>query len=251
MTNALLVVELIALGLTWVVVYHLMKQQGRLLLRLDSLQQQIAQLRSAESPPAELQVGTPFPAFQLSDLSGQFMSLDDLHGNRAMLVNWDPSCTFCQRIAPDLAALQAPLTERRIQLVLISQGDEATNRQMAEVRGLTVPILLQKPGQVVEPFRVQGTPVAYVLDPEGKVAQAMAVGADEVLEAATRLANAPREITRVRLAGERPLSTSRIERDGLPPGTPAPRFQLPEIGGRTVRLEDYRGKQVQIGRAHV
>lgn len=43
------------------------------------------------------------------------------------------------------------------------------------------------------------------------------------------------------------LAKSRINRKGLPPGTPAPEFSLPRLdGGAAVALADYRGRQVLI-----
>lgn len=45
---------------------------------------------------------------------------------------------------------------------------------------------------------------------------------------------------------KQPLSKSRIERDGLKPGTAAPDFILPDVYGRPVSLQDYRGRRVLL-----
>jgi peroxiredoxin len=76
------------------------------------------------------------------------------------------------------------------------------------------------------------------------VAQSVAVGADQVLALAREAAAA--QPKRKRLPGERSLSESRLERHGLKPGTPAPPFQLPDVHGRPVSLEAYRGRQVLL-----
>src|SRR5262249_42637847 len=44
--------------------------------------------------------------------------------------------------------------------------------------------------------------------------------------------------------GHRPLTESKIARDGLPAGTPAPDFRLPRLDGGELTLSDYRGKKV-------
>lgn len=50
-----------------------------------------------------------------------------------------------------------------------------------------------------------------------------------------------------RLPGRRPLSLSRIERNGLPPGTPAPPFVLPDArGGGDVALAAFRGRRLLL-----
>ena len=77
------------------------------------------------------------------------------------------------------------------------------------------------------------------------MAEPIAVGAEAVPALARRAAGgaAPR---RTRLPGERPLSASRIEREGLAPGTPAPAFELPEVRGGTVSLAAHRGRKVLL-----
>lgn len=50
-----------------------------------------------------------------------------------------------------------------------------------------------------------------------------------------------------RLPGRRPLSLSRIERNGLPPGTAAPPFVLPDArGGGDVSLAAFRGRRLLL-----
>jgi peroxiredoxin len=46
--------------------------------------------------------------------------------------------------------------------------------------------------------------------------------------------------------GNRPLSTSRINRSGLKQGTVAPSFTLPLLHGGQISLDDYRGRRVMI-----
>ena|SRR3989442_12166242 len=48
------------------------------------------------------------------------------------------------------------------------------------------------------------------------------------------------------LPGSKPLRQSRIERDGLKPGTVAPDFTMPDINGRSISLEQYRGRRVVL-----
>jgi peroxiredoxin len=131
-----------------------------------------------------------------------------------------------------------------VQLLFVSAGDAEANRKLAEGHGLEAPILLLKGNEkVVEAFQGQPTPVAYLLDEGGRVARPLAVGAEEVPVLAREAASAPK---RKRLPGERPLSESRIERNGLKAGTPAPAFRLPDLHGGTVSLEEYRGRRVLL-----
>jgi peroxiredoxin len=49
---------------------------------------------------------------------------------------------------------------------------------------------------------------------------------------------------RRKLAGLKPLRESRIERNGLKPGTVAPDFTLTDLNGRSISLQQYRGRRV-------
>jgi peroxiredoxin len=225
------------------VAYQLVRQQGRILLRLEELEAQLAggEPRPLVDRPRGLPLATSVPAFRLPDLSGSPVGLEDFRGRRVLLVHWDPQCSFCRRIAPDLAALQGDLGKRKTQLVLASYRDAESNEALAEEHGLDCPILLQPDGEPVEAFARLGTPAAYLLDEKGRVAKPLAVGADQVPALAREAAG-----RRPPLGSERPLAHSRIEREGIPAGSPAPSFELPDLRGRTVSLAGYRGRRVLV-----
>jgi peroxiredoxin len=232
----------------WTILYQAVRQQGRLLLRLDDLDRRLSHAGIGATPEEHggHPVGTPLPSFGVPDLDGRMVSADDLRGRRSLLVFWSPACGFCELIAADLAGLQADLSARGVQLVLVSREGAGQNRALAEEFDLTCPILLPPDDSplVREVFLHQGTPTAYLLDAAGRVARPLAVGGDEILALARgALADRPQ---RVPLPGERPLSESRIERDGLKAGAPAPAFRLPDLNGGTVALEDYRGRRVLL-----
>src|ERR1700674_1087879 len=139
----LLVLEALTLVSLWIVLYQLMKQQGRILLRLDRLAEQTGETGDA-SPSAVLAVGTAFPSFSFPDLTGQAIALEDFLGKRALLVNWSPQCGFCDLIAPDLSKLQPDFLRENVQLLLLSQGTAESDGALAEKHGLVCPILLMK-----------------------------------------------------------------------------------------------------------
>jgi peroxiredoxin len=49
-----------------------------------------------------------------------------------------------------------------------------------------------------------------------------------------------------RLPGSKPLRYSRIEREGLKRGSVAPDFAIPDINGRPISLEQYRGRRLVL-----
>lgn len=239
----------------WTVFYQFIKQQGRLLLRLDNIEQHLGidgqsvitrgvQLNRGQAEPMGLKVGTPIEPFSLPDLTGQTVSLSDFRGKRVLLVNWSPQCGFCDLIAPDLAKLQTDFQKHNVQLVFVSSSDAESNRRLAEEHGLECPILLLKDSESLSAFEHMGTPVAYLLDEDGRVARPIAVGAEAVPELARDAASDGKK--RKHFGSERSLHESKIEREGLKAGTPAPSFTLPDVHGHTVSLEEYRGRKVLL-----
>jgi peroxiredoxin len=229
---------LVVLAGLLLVLYQIVRQQGRMLLRLDALDGGPA--ADALPEPLGLQVGDEFPAFALRDLAGRKVELAGFRGRRVLLVNWSPDCGFCDLIAPDLAELQPKLEQRGVEIVLVSHGALKRNRELAREHGLTATILRQQ-DDGLEAFEYMGTPVGYLLDEEGRVARPLARGADEVLELGRKSAGGRRQ-----LASERSLANSRIEREGLKPGTRAPEFTLPDVRGGRISLGDYRGRRVLL-----
>ena len=229
--------------------YQLLRQQGRILLRLDDLEQSATRglgtvAESAELQPIGLSVGAPFPAFRYPDVAGRIFGLQDFAGKRALLVHWSAECGFCAAIGKELVVLEDAFTKAKAQLILLSRNDGSASRKQAEQLKLKSPILLAKDGsEALELFDDFGTPAAYLLDEQGRVARPLVVGSGEVLTLARQLAAGTE---RKRLPGERALAESRIERKGLKGGTPAPGFRLPDLSGRTVSLEEYRGRKLLL-----
>jgi peroxiredoxin len=241
---------LVLLGF-WAVLQQITGQQGRILVRLESLEQSLGPLlqgthvggHNGHAPPHGLSIGEELPHFELPELSGRTVGLRDFRGKRLLLVHWNPSCSFCSDIASELSDLQSDLRKRAVQLVLVSHGDADSNQRLADEHGLDCPILIQEQSQSVEVFSTLGTPAAYLVDQEGRVAAPLALGAEEVPTLAREAASGK---PRIRLRGERPLSQSRIEREGLKAGTTAPSFSLPDLDGTTVSLDDYRGRRLLL-----
>ena len=151
----------------WTILYQAVKQQGRLLLRLDALDHRLTEAGLGAGPGTStgqggLEVGTPVTSPSLPDPDGRLISLDDFRGKRVLLVHWNPDCAFCELLAPDLAQFQADMRTSKVQLVLASPEGAESNRELALEHGLTCPILLMPDDGPLarETFKDQGTPVS-------------------------------------------------------------------------------------------
>ena len=101
---------LLALGV-WLG-YQIVLQNGRMLLRLEGIERQLAQRappkrHEAGGQSGGLPVGTVVPDFELPDLAGVRRKLSEFRGQDVLLIFFNPKCGFCTKMAADLAALPA------------------------------------------------------------------------------------------------------------------------------------------------
>jgi peroxiredoxin len=230
---------------------QLLRQSGRVLLRLDELEQRLSpagSLLPLEPPsPAGLPVGSPAPEFELPDLSGERKSLAQFRGRKVLLVLFNPGCGFCVQMAPDLAALPADGAGGQPVPLVVSSGEPEETRKLVEEHGIRCPVLLQAHAEVSALFEARGTPVGYLIDEDGNIASELAMGAPALL-ALVDQTGAPTANGNGHgpLGGKRSLADSKIPRNGLPAGTPAPDFTLPRMDGGELTLEEYRGRKVLL-----
>jgi peroxiredoxin len=238
--------------------YQLVRQNGRILLRLESIERQLV-ARPAEHrrEPAGLRIGTPAPEFELPDLTAQRHKLSDFRGQDLLLIFFNPKCGFCTKMAADLAALPIDRTDGRAVPVVVTTGNADDNRKLVEQHGIRCTVLLQEQMEVATQYRAQGTPTGYRIDAEGKIASELAIGAEPLLELAASSNARPgtdRRLIGTRLNGaasshkqpDPSLARSRLNRSGLKAGETAPDFTLPRIDGGELSLADLRGVRVLL-----
>lgn len=144
-------------------------------------------VRAAPEPPASVPEGTEVAEFSLLDLSGALVSREVLTGRKTLLVNWSPSCGWCDRIAPDLVGLHDDLAGQGVDVVLLASGTAEANASKVAELGLQARVLLN-PANEVDLFGSMGTPAAYLLDEQARVAGALALGGLAVPALAAELA---------------------------------------------------------------
>ena len=198
-------------------IWQLLRQNGRILLRLDELEKQFHELEFGEGQPESevdqslvtsaptngngdarakrfnnrslarsrikrdgLKAGTPAPDFRLPRLDGRGeLSLGELRGERVLLVFSDPHCGPCNDLAPHLEQFYREHPE--IQMLMISRGDPKENRVKVKEHGLTFPILLQQQWEISRRYAMFATPIAYLIDESGIIIQDLAVGVEPIL----------------------------------------------------------------------
>ena len=183
------VVPWIIIGVGFRLGYKLLVQNGVLLARIEALEAMSETLAGDAAPattaPKGLDAGTTAPAFELPELHGGQVSLEQFRGRRVLLVFFSSHCVYCDLMAPDLGRL--PLDGRDglpVPLVIMT-GEAEEVRKFVAKHGIRCSVLLQESGEVATPYRASATPSAYLIDEEGTLISDLAVGVEPVMELAT------------------------------------------------------------------
>ena len=259
--TALLVVVAAIEG--WLLV-HLLSQNGRLLIRIDAMEEAITsgsgvplQMPTPVAPappPIGLPVGSPAPAFSLTGLYGETMTLDALRarGKPVFLMSSDPTCGPCNALLPEIGKWQREY-ESQLTVAMISRGTVEANRSKVAEHGVSN-VLLQQDREVAELYQAYGTPSGWVVQADGKIGSPIAQGRDAIRHLVARTVGAP--------APDQPAAPPMIPVAAQPSGNgngnaaprpapapaaavqvgdAAPAVVLPDLDGNSVSLASFQG----------
>jgi peroxiredoxin len=239
--------------------FQFLGQMGRILLRLEALEEQLRQLTlpslpvaAAPAPAAPVEapalaIGSEAPAFELPTLTGERASLPQYRGRKLLLIFFNPHCGFCTNMIPALAKLPVDDAGGGPLPLVITTGNAEDTRRPFQEQGVRCPVLIQEQMTIASKYQANGTPMGYLVDEKGMIASPMAVGADALLALATPGgAQSAHEDHAAKGKANLGLEASRINRDGLKAGTPAPDFQLPRLQGGELALRDFRKRRVLL-----
>jgi len=204
----------------WVLI-HLLRQNGRLLLRIEALETRSG--APAELPAPGLPMNNAAPHFSLKNPEGETVTFGILQqqGKPLLLFFSEPGCGACDAIFPELSQWQREYRDRLL-IVPISRGEAKVNRAKTEKYGVEH-MLLQADREVANAYRVDGVPSA-VLVTDGQVSSPLAVGGDAIRGLVTRAVLPP----------------------SLKKGDPVPSLKLHDLNGQTLDVASLRGRRTLI-----
>lgn len=235
--------------------FHLFRQNGRLMLRMDTLDQALAaggvKVPAVPAPPQPIMgpvVGTPAPAFQLPGLDGGTHTLDTLRAARkpVMLVFSDPGCGPCTALLPEVARWQGEY-KSKLTVALVSRGSVEDNHAKVNEHKLTN-VLLQKDREVAESYQAYGTPTAVIVRLDGTVGSSLVGGSEAIgaLVASTVGAPMPMSAGNGSHGNGHGAAAIRAKPPAAKMGDRAPQFKLPDLDGKTMSLADFRGRKTLV-----
>src|SRR5215216_1300257 len=251
-------------GVSWLLV-HLLGQNGRLLVRLDRIESALedADIEIADDDEDDeddedeeeegLPFGAPAPAFSLSGIYGETMTLDALRATEkpVLLLFTDPSCGPCNAMMGDVGKWQRDLSEK-LTIAVITRGSLEDNRNKAKQHNLTQ-VLMQKDNEVADAYQTFGTPTAILVRPDGTIGSAAAGGAQEIRTLVKQASEGKVPVPRPRLAalprptqGQKPTANAQAPRGIASIGKDAPIVELNNLDGETVRLVDFAGHPTAV-----
>ena len=184
----------VAAGQGWLL-YRLARQNGRVLARLQNLEQRIgtggppaaaglAGVRQASGPgPVRgLAVGGPAPDFELPAADGRRVSLRALLGRGlpVLLLFSDPGCGHCQALLPQVAGWQHQHRDR-LTVALATRRPAGQNAATSQTPGLR-DVLVQANREIAAAYGVTGTPSAVLIAASGTIASPPAAGAQAITQ---------------------------------------------------------------------
>jgi peroxiredoxin len=126
-----------------------------------------------------LPLGTPAPAFELTDVvSGQTISLDTFAGSKALVVMFICAhCPFVKHVQQELANLGRDYVTRGVGVLAISANSAETHPQdapehlkaMAQSLGFTFPYCYDETQAVAKAYTAACTPDFFVFDEDKKL----------------------------------------------------------------------------------
>ncbi len=97
--------------------------------------------------------------------------------SKVLLVFRDPNCGPCDAVAPELVRIHEAHRGNGLSVVLVGRGDPDENRAKAGKFGFPFPVVLQKKWELSKQYGIFATPVAFLVDEAGVIAQPVGQGA--------------------------------------------------------------------------
>ena len=150
---------------------------------------------ATEQPLSESQIeregrraGSRAPSFNLPDLDGRTVSLDQYRGRRVLLIFSDPKCGPCEALFPELVRFENEQPDGAVALIMVGRGEAEINRRKVHDYGVKFPIVLQRHWELSAEYGIFATPAAFLIGPDGVIERNVAKGVNDILS----LARSPR-----------------------------------------------------------
>jgi cytochrome c biogenesis protein CcmG/thiol:disulfide interchange protein DsbE len=112
------------------------------------------------------------PDFTLESMSGETITLSDLQGSVVVLNIWASWCPPCRSEMPALQQVYEKYRDRGLEVLAVNttyQDREAEARDFVSELGLSLPVLLERTGEIARAYQLHAMPSTYFIDREGVI----------------------------------------------------------------------------------
>jgi thiol-disulfide isomerase/thioredoxin len=109
--------------------------------------------------------GDPLPALMLNYLGKQ----PDLSGKPVLVEFWATWCPPCRKSIPHLNQIYAKYKSKGLEIVGITDEDEATVKKFQQQVSMEYNIAINTPQSVYQQFGIEGIPTAFLVNKGGKI----------------------------------------------------------------------------------
>lgn len=109
------------------------------------------------------------PSVSVSTIDGRATSLRDLAAGKPTIVNmWASWCDPCTRELPALSRMRDRLAKEGVQVIAVGVQDDPNSLERAlQSSGASLPLYVDRDGQVASQFKIAGVPETFLLKADG------------------------------------------------------------------------------------
>ncbi len=116
----------------------------------------------------------PAPALNMTTLTGENISLQQLQGRPVLVTFWATSCPGCVKEMPHLVELYKEMGPQGFEIIAIAMAydPEEQVREMVRLKRLPYKVALDSSGAAAQAFGdVKLTPTTFLINPKGRIVQ--------------------------------------------------------------------------------
>lgn len=119
------------------------------------------------------------PDFSLPTLSGEIITLSELHGRPVLINLWATWCPPCRAEMPDLQTIYETYQELGFLVLAVNatyQDSSASVSTFVEEYELTFPVLMDLDGETARQYQMRALPTSFFIDRDGVIQEVIVGG---------------------------------------------------------------------------